>query len=152
MGLHGGDERLALCVLGQLGLQADQALEQLRDPGAGTPAVGHHPGEPVGTGDYAITGPAHGDVAVALQQAHESRDAIHGGLLLGGRDGTQHPTAGLLTVRPAPCGHGSQGGHQVERLRLGAVQERAHQAQVVLPHPRHAHELGTVGHLVEGQP
>jgi len=73
-------------------------------------------------------------------------------MVAGSRDGTQHATALVRRARPAPVEGGPQGGHQVERLGVCAIQERTDQAQVVLPHPRHAHELGPVRHLVECQP
>ena len=89
---------------------------------------------------------------MALQQAHEASDPIHGGLLPGSRDGTQHATTLVRRTRPAPVERRPQGGHQVERLGVCTIQQRIDQAQVVLPHPWHAHELGPVRHLVECQP
>ncbi len=69
--LHLGDERLALCVLAELGLQPDQLLEQPVEAAGRLAALVQDPTEPIGAGHQALAGAVHGDVAMALEQAHQ---------------------------------------------------------------------------------
>src|SRR4029453_1156759 len=67
-----GDERLALRVLLELGVDAERLLQQLGHAASLLPPLAQRPREPGGRGDVTLAGPIHGDVAVALQQAHQS--------------------------------------------------------------------------------
>ena len=69
-----GDEALALLVLVELGLEADELLQQLGEPVGGVcgAARSTRPKRSA-LGTRSCAGAVHGDVAVALEQAHHAR-------------------------------------------------------------------------------
>ena len=77
------DELLALFVLGQLGLEPDQPLQQLGGQVHLLAAGAQHPGEAFGAGHLVDRRAVHGHVAVALEQAHQAADPVHRLALVG---------------------------------------------------------------------
>ena len=151
--LDGVDEPLALLVLVHLGLEADELLHDLGRPRDRLAPVAQDPAEALGRRDAVGPGPVHGDVAVALEQAHHPADAPEHLLLLGG--GQQgHQPALVERVAPGPhlVGGPPEGLHEALGVGLDAAEAGVDQGQEVRPQPRHAGELEAVGHLVEGQP
>ena len=150
--LDGLQELLALLVLAHLGLQPHQPLHEA-DGAVGLAALVEHVAEPPGARDAVGGGPVHGDVAVALEHAHQALHLLEDGVLLGpGQQGDQASlvegaAAGPELLDGPPEGHQEQLGVGVER-----AQAVVDQRQEVGPQPGHAGELGPVGDLVEGQP
>src|SRR5664280_1835342 len=109
--LHGGDEPLTLLVLAELGLHPDQLLEEAgRPPGLLAP-LAEHLAEARRAGNGRSTGAVHGDVPVALQQAHQGLDAVEPLELL--RRGHQPERAAVPQRVPAGP---ELLGHPAERL------------------------------------
>src|SRR5436190_6992852 len=85
LGLDSLDEPLAELVLEELGLDAEQPLDDAGRPGLAAPLV-KDPLETVGAGDEARPGSVHGDVAVPFEQAHHPLDLPEHDLLVGAGD------------------------------------------------------------------
>ena len=152
-GLDGGDEPLARFVLGQLGLQADEALHEPGQAVLRLAPLAQDAGEALGRRDAVGRGPIHRHVAVPLQERHQAADLVQDGALLV-RGEQVHEAA--VVDRPPPV---ASGGHralqrieQVVGIGVDEIDGLADQPEEVLSHPRDARELRPVGALVEGDP
>ena len=117
------------------------------------PALAQHPGEALGARDLVGAGAVHGDVAVALEQAHQPADLVEHRPLLGlansvARAAVVERVLALAELVEQPA----DGVEQLLRVGVDRVDGLAHQAEEVLAHPRDAGELGPVGDLVQRQP
>src|SRR5690606_24976272 len=130
------DEGLALRVLLELGVDADQPLDQLGDAAALAAALAQRPGEAVGGGDVPLAGAVHGHVAVALEQAHHPADAAEQVTLVGA--GQQRGQAALVqrvVARPQVLDHPGQGVEEAPGVGVDRLQRLVDQRQEVLAQP-----------------
>ena len=84
-------KRLALGVLAELGLEAEDLLEELGRAAHLLAPLAEHLAEAVGARARPPPRPVHRDVAVALQQAHQRLDPLDGRELLGDGHQAEHP-------------------------------------------------------------
>ena len=117
-GLDRFDEPLALLVLGQLGLEADEALQQAGQAVGLLAPLAQDPAEAGGGGDLVGAGPVHGHVAVALQQAHQARDPLEREALLG-RGQDRGEAAVVNGLRPSRRSSATRPMAAMKRLGIG---------------------------------
>src|SRR5437764_4354439 len=152
LGLHRLDEPLPQLVLQKLGLDAEQALD---DAGRTTPAppLVQHPLEAIGTGDEAGARPVHGDVAVALEQAHHPLDLAQHRLLVGaGDEGDQAALVEGVLAGAYLLDRAAEGVEEPLGVGVDRRQALVDPGEEVGAHPRHASELGPVRDFGEGEP
>ena len=148
-----GDELLTLLVLTHLGLEPQQLTDRLVEALRFLPTLVEHPREASGARHPLTSGTVHGDVAVPFEQAHQPADRIECDALLGvGKERDDATVFERIATGPHLGGGPLDRFEEPLRVGIGGGQRRLDQGQIMLPHPRHAGELGPVGDLMEGQP
>ena len=115
--------------------------------------VAQHLAEALGRRDAVAAGPVHRDVAVALEQAHQPADLSSVARCSSVANSVTMPpsASGLSPVRTASARR-----PRARKNCFGSGSTRAQHAvdlrEEVLAQPRHAGELGAVGHLVQRDP
>jgi hypothetical protein len=142
-----------LFVLRELRLETDQLLEEARKTLRGLATLPQHSTEPVRTRDEPMPRAIHRDVAVALEQAHETAHLIENFSLAFRRDQRHHTAIGQW-VAPGAEGLRRTPDCVEEAFGVGVyrIEHLLDQTEEVLSHPWDARELRAVGHLVECQP
>src|SRR4051812_15983377 len=148
-----GDEPFPGRVLVQFAFETDEALDQPTERVDLAPALAQHPCEPCGRRNDVGAGAVHDDVAVTLQQRHQTGRCVEHRLLFGGgNDGDKATVAKALLGCLAVAERIAHGGHQPAGIWVGELDGVMDEAEEVLAHPGDTGELRAVGQLVEGDP
>ncbi len=143
----------AFRILLDLGLEPSQALKHSSEAAGILSTRAKHAGKPVGRRHKILTRSIHGDVAVTLEQAHQTGHLVDHIELLLGCEQCHHPALIHRIFAVATSLHQPlQSGHETLRIGIDTVDGRFDQSQEMLPHPWNAGELSSVCYLMKGKP